>query len=471
MATTIRFDPTASDRLLTTRTRKHLQERLLLARDEVRRDVELFNAGSGIPVHKLPLDAGFIEYPQRLLDDSAGDGLLTRIESVAADLRSRVDSLVILGIGGSYMGARALFEALCHPYHNELDRQARNGIPRIYFEGNNVDNDCATGLLELLKAQSANPTDTPPDANTRWGIVVISKSGGTMETAASFRLLRSALEDAYGADSVEARELVIPITGESGKLRSLSESRGYPNERIFPVPDGIGGRFSIFTPVGLLPAAAMGLDVRAILQGAADATDTFFSADPNSNAVLDYVATGHLFESDQGMTQRILSTWGARLEAVGLWYDQLLAESLGKHEQGATPLTVVNTRDLHSRGQQHQEGRRDKLITNLYVESPSTSPLAIPNLSDDQDQLNRFAGKTYLDVLRAAFDGTNKAYADVGRPTCDLVLPELSENTIGQLVQTLMLTTVVEGRLININPYGQPGVEAYKQNMFAFLSK
>lgn len=466
MAATIRFDSTASDKLLTTRTRADLRDRLLLARDEVRRDVELFNANSGIPVHKLPLDAGFIEYPQRLLDDTAGDGLLARIQTVADDLRGRVDSVVILGIGGSYMGARALFEALCHPYHNDLGRADRKDVPRIYFEGNNVDNDCASGLLELLKTRSGNT-----DASSRWGIVVISKSGGTMETASSFRMFRDALEQAYGADSVEARELVVPITGESGKLRSLSEATGYSNERIFPVPDGIGGRFSIFTPVGLLPAAAMGLDVKAILQGAADATEAFFSKDPDSNPVLDFVATGHLFEADQNLTQRILSTWGARLEAVGLWYDQLLAESIGKHEQGATPLTVVNTRDLHSRGQQHQEGRRDKLITNLYVETPSFPSLSVPKSDSDQDQLNRFAGKTLAEVLKAAFDGTNKAYADVGRPTCDLILPKLTEHAIGELLQSLMLATVLEGRLININPYGQPGVEAYKQNMLANLTK
>ncbi|MDB4614446.1 glucose-6-phosphate isomerase [bacterium] len=466
MSKPIHFDPTASDRLLTKQTRDQIADRLVAARAEVLRDIEIFNGSADVPEEKLPLDAGFIEYPRRLLDDVAGDGLLNRIESVAADLRERVDSVVILGIGGSYMGARALFEALCHPYHNEMGRSDRQNVPRIYFEGNNVDNDCASGLLELLKTRSANE-----DTNSRWAIVVISKSGGTMETAASFRLFRSALEDAYGADSVEARELVVPITGETGKLRDLSASRGYADERIFPVPDGIGGRFSIFSPVGLLPAAVMGLDVKAILQGAADATDAFFNNDPGNNTVLDFVATGHLFEEDHGMTQRILSTWGARLEAVGLWYDQLLAESIGKEEKGATPLTVVNTRDLHSRGQQHQEGRRDKLITNLYVETSTTPPIAIPSFVDDQDQLNRFAGKTLPDVLRAAFDGTNQAYADVDRPTCDLVMPELSAHTVGQLLQMLMLATVVEGRLIGINPYGQPGVEAYKLNMFANLSK
>ena len=165
------------------------------------------------------------------------------------------------------------------------------------------------------------------------------------------------------------------------------------------------------------------------------------------------------------MKSRVLSTWGSRLEALGLWYDQLLSESLGKKEQGATPITVVNTRDLHSRGQQHQEGTRDKLITNVIVESPSTKLLRVPHAGDDSDQLNQLSEKTMPELLSAAIEGTNRAYSDQERPTADLVLPVLDEYTIGQLMQMLMLATVVEGRMIGINPYGQPGVEAYKKNM------
>ena len=465
MSKPIRWNAHAAEQLLTLRQLRDLHPRLNKARDEMRRDIELFNAGSGIPVHKLPLDAGFIEYPQRLLDN---DAELSRIEQVAAELRAETDSVVVLGIGGSYMGARALFEALCHPYHNELPRAKRNQVPRIYFEGNNVENDCTTGLLELLKNRAAGAADSPA---SKWSIVVISKSGGTMETAVSFRLFRDALEECYGSDSDAARRYVVPVTGASGKLRSLAQAKGYEHERTFEVPDGIGGRFSVFCPVGLLPAAVMGLDIRQLLQGAADITTRFFSDPAGNNPVIDSVGLAHLMEADQGCHIRVLSTWGARLEAVGLWYDQLLAESIGKHEQGATPLTVVNTRDLHSRGQQHQEGRRDKLITNLVVEAPGTAPLEIPKSDFDQDQLNRFAGRTMPQILDAAIDGTNQAYADVGRPTADLILPELSEHVLGQLLQMLMLSTVLEGRLINVNPYGQPGVEAYKQNMLANLSR
>jgi glucose-6-phosphate isomerase len=363
------------------------------------------------------------------------------------------------------MGLRALFEALCHPYHNAQSREARGGVPKLYFEGENLDNDSLRGLLELLRSTCSDPHELLE----RWGVVVISKSGGTLETASAFRLFRRALEDYYGQDSPDARNLVVPITGEQGRLRDFANHRGYPD--VFPVPDGVGGRYSVFTAVGLYPAAVLGIDTLGLLRGAADMTERFRTADVGDNPVLDYVATCHLCEEHGRMTIRVLSTWGKRLEAVGLWYDQLLSESLGKHERGATPITAVNTRDLHSRGQQHQEGRRDKLITNVIVERPSTELLAVPMVPEpeDQDRLNRLNGKVYPELLSAAIRGTNKAYADVDRPTADIVLPQLDANTLGQLLQMLMLATVVEGRLIGINPYGQPGVEAYKTNMAEIL--
>jgi glucose-6-phosphate isomerase len=174
-------------------------------------------------------------------------------------------------------------------------------------------------------------------------------------------------------------------------------------------------------------------------------------------------------ETERGCDVRLLSTWGKQLEALGLWYDQLLAESLGKHERGALPLTIVNTRDLHSRGQQHQEGKRNKLITNVIVEKGATKPVAIGRSELNQDGLNELAEKTIPDVLKAATQGTNQAYREDNRPTANLLLPEINEFVMGQVFQMFMLATVLEGRLIGINPYGQPGVEAYKKNMNAIL--
>lgn len=469
MSTPLQYNPQPARSAISDSDWNALSTALEAARQEVQHDVELFNSGGQVPAEKDPLDAGFIELPRKLLDEYEQQGdasLLGRMLACAEVLREELDRLVVLGIGGSYMGLRALFEGLCDPFHNELPRALRGDVPRLYFEGNNVDNDALVSLLTLLRTQCTDPTDFAQ----RWGIVVISKSGGTLETAVAFRLFREALEQYYGADSRESTRYVVPVTGDAGKLRDFSNSRGYP--ATFPIPDGVGGRFSIFTAVGLLPAAVLGMDVLRLLEGAADMTETFRTAPRGANPVLDYTAVCHLLEKQAGLKTRILSTWGKKLEASGLWYDQLLAESLGKNEQGAFPLTIVNTRDLHSRGQQHQEGVRDKLITNVVIGQPNEDPLSIPELpaNRDQDQLNKFAGKTIPEVLSAAIQGTNKAYADVNRPTADILLPELSAYTLGQFYQMLMLATVLEGRLIGINPYGQPGVEAYKQNMNAILS-
>jgi glucose-6-phosphate isomerase len=194
----------------------------------------------------------------------------------------------------------------------------------------------------------------------------------------------------------------------------------------------------------------------------------FRSAPPSENIVLKYVGVCHLLE-ERGKDVRVLATWGKHLEAFGFWNDQLLSESLGKQERGALPLTVVNSRDLHSRGQQHQEGKRDKLITNLIVERPRGDAVKVGQSELNQDGLNELADKTIPDIQSAAIAGTNKAYRDDNRPTADIRLPRLDEYTLGQLFQMLMIATVVEGRLIGINPYGQPGVEAYKRNMNAIL--
>lgn len=195
----------------------------------------------------------------------------------------------------------------------------------------------------------------------------------------------------------------------------------------------------------------------------------FRTAPVGENAVLDYVGVSHLLEDRKMVNVRVLSVWSKALEAVGLWYDQLLAESLGKKERGALPLTVVNTRDLHSRAQQHQEGSRDKLMTNVIVEQPLRAKLAVPESKNNQDQLNKIAGRTMPEILTAALEGTNQAYLDDKRPTADIRMNQLDEYTLGQLFQMLMLATSVEGRLININPYGQPGVEAYKKHMMKNL--
>jgi glucose-6-phosphate isomerase len=328
----------------------------------------------------------------------------------------------------------------------------------MYFEGNNLDNDGLAGLLELIRDdRSATPAD--------WAIIVISKSGGTLETAAAFRLFLAALRDHGGVDTARFQQLVIPVTGTSGRLYDLAKQLGCVD--LFHVPEGVGGRFSVLSTVGLLPAAILGIDVVRLLEGAVEMNQHFASKPAGQNVVLDYTAVSHLMRERRGANIRVLSVWAKSLESVGLWYDQLLAESLGKQELGATPLTVVNTRDLHSRAQQHQEGSHDKLINNVIVDQWRSDPLKVPrhDADRDQDQLNELAGRTIPQLMEAAISGTNTAYHDGGRATTNLYLPAVDEASLGQLLQMLMLATVVEGRIMNINPYGQPGVEKYKAHM------
>lgn len=427
--------------------------RLLACRDEVLADVETKIQGRPVPPEKEPLDSRFVDLPERLLGPESG--LVDQWIATADRFAAQLDRVVVLGIGGSYMGARAMFEACCHPYHNELPRTKRNARPRLYFEGNNVDSDAMRGLLELLESGGSD-----------WGLVVISKSGSTLETAVAFRVFVDALRSAAGDRFAER---ILAVSQRQSRLWRLCEALGVPQHQLFEFPDDVGGRFSVLTAVGLLPAAILGLDVRALLQGAAAANTAFRRDTFEENPVLAYTAVCHLMELRRHAGIRVLSTWGKRLEAVGLWYDQLLSESLGKNGQGATPLTVVNTRDLHSRGQQHQEGRRDKLFTNLFVQSPSLSPVSLPRWDNDQDALNSLAGKQVSEVLDAARRGTKDAYAQDRRRTAEIVIPRLNERALGELFQMLMLATAVEGRLIGINPYGQPGVEAYKRCMRSYL--
>ena len=432
----------------------NLKDRLMEVRDEVLKiDLELFANGK-IPSEKQPLDAGFIELPERLLDDyhaDRGASELGKILETAKHIQASVDRVVVLGIGGSYMGIKALMESCCQPYFNEYSRGERGGRPRMYFEGNNVDNDWSQGLLHLLRTEPDEP----------WSLVVISKSGGTMETAVAFRQFLREFEANVGSERMP--DLVIPITGESGKLVTLADSIGC--KQRFPVPDGVGGRFSVFSAVGLLPAAILGINVVELLESAAAMNNHFRTAPYGENAVLDYVAINHLLETQCGCKTRLLSVWSKSLESMGLWYDQLLAESLGKAEKGALPLTVVNTRDLHSRAQQHQEGVRDKVVNNVIVDSWRMDPLSIGTSERNADGLNELADRTLPDVMTAAIEGTNMAYQEDGRPTTNIHLPGANEIGLGQFMQMMMLATVVEGRLIGINPYGQPGVEKYKVNM------
>jgi glucose-6-phosphate isomerase len=443
---------------------REMTERLMKARGQIVADRELRNPSP----EQTPLEAGFIDLPQQTLDGFRRHGeasLLGKVLAKSRFLRESVDRVVLLGIGGSYLGARALFEALRSSYHNELLPRDRPNMPRIYFEGNNVDNDALQELFDLLQLTCVDPDIR----EERWGVVIISKSGGTLETAAVYRAIRREMVEYYGHHSPMLASLLLPITGESGKLRDLMRAEGLGDDDMLTIPANVGGRYSVFSPAGLLPAAVMGLDVRALLLGAATMTKRFMEEPFERNPVLQFAAVNFLMAQTKPM--RVLSIWSKKLEALGLWYDQLVAESLGKQGVGPTPITSVQTRDLHSRGQQHQEGGRDKFINNLTIKNAGHPPIMIGMMDHNQDDLNQFNRKSLLDVQKAALCGVNQAYHDVARPTADLCVPILSEHTMGQLMQMLMLATVVEGRLMGVNPYGQPGVEAYKSNMKTLLKR
>jgi glucose-6-phosphate isomerase len=462
----LRFDPSGSinsDFGVTEEQVSGLAETLAELRTEiVEIDSKQYQSGE-VPEHKQPLDARFFWLPEEQLAAYEADRAkseLGRIFQVANGIHNEIDAVAVLGIGGSYMGARAMMEACCDPYHNELTRGARGSKPRMYFEGNNVDNDASNALLHRLKAGGYGTSE----AEKHFAIVVISKSGGTMETAVAFRQFLASLETSLGEKaSGKLGRLVIPVTGTSGKLQDLATAIGC--EQVFSVPEGVGGRFSILSPVGLMPAAMLGLDCMKLLEGAVAMNEHFKNAPYEENVVLQYVAVNHLLAKHRDKSIRVMSVWSKALEAVGLWHDQLLAESNGKQGLGVTPLTTVNTRDLHSRHQQHQQGRNDKVFNNVIVENYRTDPLTVGYSSRNQDSLNDLSERTLPDIMRAAIKGTNDALHEDGRPTTDILLPGIDTHILGQLFQMLMIATVVEGRLLGVNPYGQPGVEQYKQNM------
>ncbi len=428
-------------------------------------EIEQYESGNAA-ADKRPLDAGFIHLPDRLLkeyDEQRATSELGRILDASRRMSEQVDRVVVLGIGGSYMGARALMDACAEPFFNERSRADRGGRPRLYFAGNNVDNDRTQGLLELLR----NGAGEGRAIDDQWGLVVISKSGGTLETAVAFRQFYQALRESLN-DPSELPRRIIPVTGNEGKLAKLADEIGCTDR--FVVPDGVGGRFSVLSAVGLVPAAMLGLDIVSLLRGAWMMNSHFEHAEPGANPVLDYVAVNHLLETKFGLDIRVLSVWNDSLESCGLWYDQLLSESLGKQHLGATPLTTVNTRDLHSRAQQHQQGKHNKVFNNLVVDSWRYDPAIVGEIPWNHDQLDIFSQLSLPTIMDAAIEGTNQALREDGRPTTMMTLPAANENGLGQLFQMLMLATVVEGRLMGVNPYGQPGVEKYKLNMNQILN-
>ncbi|MFQ3651115.1 MAG: glucose-6-phosphate isomerase [Gemmataceae bacterium] len=443
---------------------KELHQRLMACRSQVVAEREQQNP----PAEALPLEPGFINLPQDLLDAfrRKGDASdLGRVISLASRLREEADRLVVLGAGGSYLGAYALFQALKSAYHNELPPETRLGVPRIYFEGYSADNDSLQELLDLLQITCVDP-DTREE---RWGCVTISKSGTTLEPSIALRVFRREGNEYYGLRSPWLTRLFAAVTSTNSRLREQHKAFGVPEESILTIPDNVGGRFSVFSPAGLLPAALMGLDVRALLLGAVAMTRRFLEEPVERNPVLQLAGVNYLMTEELGKKVRILSVWSRKLAGVGLWYEHLISETLGKQGRGPLPETLVQTRDLYTRSQQLQEGDRDVLVNHLTVDQPNAVPIPISMADQNEDDLNQYARKGLPDLMRAGYEAVcANAYA-VARPSATIKVPALNEHTMGQLLQLLMLATVVEARLMGLNPYSRPGLEMTRRSVLETL--
>lgn len=415
-----------------------------------------------------PLESGFIDYPQKTLEQlrrSNAASELGQIMAAAERLRKQADRVVVVGPGGSLAGARAIFGALSHRHHNELPPKSRMGAPRLYFAGQDADTDATQELLDLLETSCVDPELV----EERWGLVVMNRTGDALEASTAYRLFRSEAARYYGAKNGELRPFIVPIAGNKGKFRELLSAEGFADSEILTIPENVGCKFSVFTAAGLLPAALLGLDVRALLLGAQAMTRRFLEEPFERNPVLQFAAVNALLAEDHGKRVRVMAIWSAKLAEVGKWYEQLAAEALGRQGRGPTPLTINLPQELTARGQLLQDGPRTAMINHLIVKSPKSQPIAVGMSDHNEDELNQFSRRTLPDLNRAAHAGWRQVLVESGRPTADLVLPALNEVTLGQLMQLLMLATIVEARLTGVNPYGQPAAAAPRRYMHAVL--
>ena len=388
------------------------------------------------------------------------DALLEDIERTADRLRRDADVLLCLGIGGSYLGARAVISALT-PYlsrrnddpSSNADVEGRSSDPttppEVRFAGHHTSGAYLQELLKDLEGKSVF-------------VNVISKSGTTLETALSFRVVREWMNDQYEASS---DRIIITTDSDQGALNALHEAHGFYKKYV--IPDDVGGRFSVMTPVGLLPIAAAGIDVRSFFYGAVSACEEISSDDEHD--ALRYAALRYLL-LNEGYDVEALAVFEPKLRDVGRWWQQLFGESEGKEETGLFPTVVQYTTDLHSLGQYMQQGQRN-LIETFLLPKEDPGDLSIPKTDDDVDGLNYVAGKTMADVTRAAYDGTAQAHADGGVPNLTLQFDGIAPGPLGELLYFFEHAVAVSGYLLDVNPFNQPGVEDYKREMYDRLGR
>jgi glucose-6-phosphate isomerase len=375
---------------------------------------------------------------------------LKTIKATAARLSARSEIVVVVGIGGSYLGARAVIDALSNSF-DFLQKDRQN--PVVLYAGQNIGEDYTYELLELLKHKD-------------FSVVVISKSGTTTEPAIAFRLLKELLEKKYRTE--EVKERIVAITDESkGALRILADREGY---QTYVIPDDVGGRYSVLTPVGLIPIAIAGFDIDQLVEGAREMekdTAPGIAFDENPAAI--YATVRNLLYQS-GKTTEILVNYHPKLHFLAEWWKQLYGESEGKENKGIFPAAVDFTTDLHSMGQWIQQGERTIFETVLSIEKP-TYNVEVPSDKHDLDKLNYIAGKRIDEVNKMAELGTLVAHVDGKVPNIRISIPELNEFYLGQLIYFFEKACGISGYVLGVNPFDQPGVEAYKSNMFALLGK
>ena len=376
---------------------------------------------------------------------------LSEIQNTANTLRDKCEVIVVAGIGGSYLGARAVIEALGNSF-TWLTAEKKN--PIILFAGNNIGEDYLFELTEYLKGK-------------KFGVINISKSGTTTETALTFRLLKKQCEAQRG--KAEAKDVIVAVTdAKKGAARTCADKEGY---KSFIIPDNIGGRFSVLTPVGLLPIACAGFDVKQLVSGAQEMERVCGKEVPfNQNPAALYAAVRNGLYSEAGKKIEIVVNFQPKLHFFAEWWKQLFGESEGKDNKGIFPAACDFTTDLHSMGQWIQEGERSIFETVISIEEPENK-LLFPHDEENLDGLNFLEGKRIDDVNKMAELGTRLAHVDGGVPNIRISVPRLNAYYIGQLIYFFEIACGISGNLLQVNPFNQPGVEAYKKNMFALLNK
>lgn len=374
-----------------------------------------------------------------------------RIKEAANKIKNDSDVLLVIGIGGSYLGARAAIEALCHSFHNTLSKDKRKA-PEIYFVGNSLSGTYLKHVVDMLECKD-------------FSINVISKSGTTTEPAVAFRIFKKLLEQKYGAD--EAAKRIYATTDKSrGALKTLSDNKGY---QTFVVPDDVGGRYSVLTAVGLLPIAASGVDIDELMKGAASSRERCINNKFEENDSMLYAAIRNILLR-KGKLIEIVANYEPSMHYVSEWWKQLFGESEGKDQKGIFPAAVDLTTDLHSMGQFIQDGSRTMFETVLNIEKPRED--MILELEDqDLDGLNYLAGKPVDFINKCAISGTMLAHTDGSVPNLLVNIPEQTSFYIGELFYFFEFACGLSGYILGVNPFDQPGVESYKKNMFALLGK